>query len=362
MNTSLPKLIIMSAALVVLGAACSKDTSAPLDDGGIFRTTDGGETWTRHNVYPTSQGVGTISRYDAIRIVIDPTDRKTIYAGTLQNGLVVSYDEGATWQHARQIKDNIVREIIIDPRDKCNVYVAWFKSVMRSTDCTRTFTEVYKDPQEGVQIRALAMHPDDAKTLYAGLSDGRVIKSIDSGATWRTMYHFKDRVIRFVINPENPAIMYAALLSKGLWRSIDGGESWESLKKKLAGAATAGVANFTSGYDVALDPSHNEVVYYATKVGIMRSPDDGESWEIVPILTSPGEARIYSVAVDPHDPKVIMYGATLGNRSVLYKTEDGGENWTIKKVPTTRISISLAFDKEKKGLIYLGTYFRPPAD
>jgi photosystem II stability/assembly factor-like uncharacterized protein len=360
MPTQLSKLTIFVFALLLLGAACGNDAQTPQADGGMFRTSDGGETWTQKIVYPTSQGLSSIAHVDAINLIVDPTDRKTLYAGTLAKGLLVSYNQGETWQHVNLIQSGVVREVIIDPTDRCNIYIAWINKVMRSEDCTRTWTELYSVPQQGVQIRGLAMNPEDSSILFAGLSNGHLLKTRDSGVTWRVANQFGNRIVRLSYKPGDSSIMYAALFSQGLWRSLNGGTTWESLKDKMAGAASAGTRNFSSGYDLEFDPSDSSTLYYATNVGILKSIDDGESWEIVPLLTSPGEARIYEVAISPHDPKVIYYGALLGLRPVLYKSSDSGRNWSIKKVPSTRIPISIDFDPKTDGLMYLGTYFRPP--
>lgn len=349
------------AALMVMGVGCGGNQDAPLDDGGVFKSNDGGATWEQKATYLSSQGVGNIKRVDAIRLVIDPTDHRTIYAGTLENGMLYSIDEGESWQHVRDITSGIVREVIIDPQNRCSLFIAWQDKIMHSGDCARTVDALYDVPQSGVEVRTLAIHPNNSDVLFAGLSNGHLLRSEDGGATWRLVHDFKDLVTRFEINPRTPSIMYGVLMKRGLVRSIDAGASWERLNQKMAGTvSSAAKNNFDAGYDVALDPSNTSVVYFATKVGIVKSIDDGESWDIVPILTSPGEARIWELTISPHDPKVVYYSATLGTRAVLYKTEDGGETWDIKKTPTTRIPLSVALDPETDGRVYFGTYYRPP--
>jgi hypothetical protein len=91
-------LLVGLAALVLLGQGCaggSKTAAGP--DGGIFRTADGGDTWRQLQVINDGSKRGSIAGVGIMTLVIDPQDVNTIYAGTVENGVMFSNDAGESW-------------------------------------------------------------------------------------------------------------------------------------------------------------------------------------------------------------------------------------------------------------------------
>ena len=100
------------------------------------------------------------------------------------------------------------------------------------------------------------------------------------------------------------------------------------------------------------DKSAKDGIVYANKLGIFRltSPEDGR-WQFLDLLTPQATDRIFSATVNPQDSKDIIYGTT----NALYRSNDGGINWSIKKLPTNHAAKVLEFSPDNK-FLYLGAY------
>lgn len=350
-------LFIPILALVFLGAGC-RDSKTVQNDGGVFLSKDSGATWEQRVVLPTKEGVKSLGRVDAIVLEIDPTDNRTLYAGTLANGAFVSNNYGETWS-SLPVSAGIIRAIEADPNSRCSIFVSTGRETHKSTDCGRSFIEIFTTPNGGIEVRKILVDRANSNNVYIGLSNGDLIQSLDGGINWRTNARFSSRITDIVQNPFNPDIILVSTEFNGLKRAFDRGQTWDDLTGKISAAVSGGKKNTSTGYAVIYDPVEDGLIYYASKLGILKSPDDGETWDIVPLLSAPGEARIYNLAVNSLRNKEIWYSATIGERPILYKSIDGGKNWDIIKIPTSRIPLSLTMDGKNPDWIYFGTYLKP---
>ena len=93
------------------------------------------------------------------------------------------------------------------------------------------------------------------------------------------------------------------------------------------------------------------VVYLATDRLILRSPDNGITWESVKLLQPEKDAVINAIAVDPKNPANIYYVTN----TTFFRSTDSGVSWTTKNLPTARSGRSLLIDFNDPNVIYLGT-------
>ena len=130
----------------------------------------------------------------------------------------------------------------------------------------------------------------------------------------------------------------------GMARTLDSGLTWEIIFDQLRPFRDAGrVIGFSQ-------TKQGGTVYAATYFGVLRSQDQGATWEGLNLLTAPNEVVISAIATDPANPNFITYGA--GN--TIYRSRDGGVNWAIQRLPTTRTISQLVFDHSNSANIYLG--------
>jgi len=344
------KIIFLGIAFVCLalmGVGCIKFTSGPTGEtGGVWKTADQGETWEQKVKFPTAQGVGEIGQVNIKTIAVDPSDHLAIYAGTTADGLIYSYDGAETWNSAKQLDTGPVAAIAVDPGDKCTLYAATRNKIYKSEDCSRTFEQVYYETRTDVDITAIEVDWYNHSVVYAGTSDGDLLKSTDAGASWSAVHRFDGDVNDFLVDPFDSRVLYVATENKGLWKSADSGESWNDFDAELRD-----FKNSRDIYFIVADKTSQNTIIIATKYGLIRSYDGGDNWSEIELVTPPGTATITALAINPREGKEIFYTT----KGAFYKSLDSGTSWVTKKIPAVERSASaLAIDTENAKVIYLG--------
>src|SRR5262245_23756547 len=147
-------------------------------------------------------------------IAIDPTSPATMYAGTKYNGVFKTTNGGATWTAANiGMPNTLVVNIVIDPVTTTNVYASTDgQGVFRSTDGGATWTAINNGLSGALPllIYGLAIDPVTRTTLYAGTAGG-VYKTTNSGASWSLASTGLSTtwVNSVTINPTAPGTLYA---------------------------------------------------------------------------------------------------------------------------------------------------------
>lgn len=232
---------LMTSAIVI-------DPSAPgvlyvaTAGGGVFKSVDGALSWV-----PQNTGLGGLSVYS---LAIDPQTPTTLYAGLEGAGLYRTTDGAATWVPGPGLAPSTVWAIAVDPATPGTLYAGLdlgvFKSVNGGAGWTTTGPLHYTIPGDptvktGGEVRALLIDASAPATVYAGLADGSgMFKSVDAGATWAQasvglLSEFgNDRFITVLAqDPLAPATLYASSTG-GTFRSRDGGATWAAFNTGLA--------------------------------------------------------------------------------------------------------------------------------
>jgi photosystem II stability/assembly factor-like uncharacterized protein len=205
---------------------------------GVYKSIDAGATWVL-----SSQGIGS-DAYVA-SLAIDRKNSAVLYAGTIgivtvfggRGGVFKSTDGGQSWKQVGY--SGHIAALAIDPVDSAIVYAGYrvrgqFDSggVYRSTDGGQTW-----QPPDGLMqlysIDALAIDPTVPTTGYAGggpMLSG-LFKTTDRGATWKGLTlpgTYSPAVRAIAVDPSNNQTLYAAT-DNGLFKTADGGSSWTAL-------------------------------------------------------------------------------------------------------------------------------------
>jgi photosystem II stability/assembly factor-like uncharacterized protein len=107
--------------------------------------------------------------------------------------------------------------------------------IARTTDGGRTWTAL-NDGLRVLDVRALAIDPQDWTVLYAGTEGGGVYKSVNAGGNWQAAGYGMDpqaAVRAIAIDPRNSQVIYAADQRTGVYRSVDAGKHWTQLSDGL---------------------------------------------------------------------------------------------------------------------------------
>jgi photosystem II stability/assembly factor-like uncharacterized protein len=334
---------------------------------GVFKSTDGGETW-----FPSNNGITTRSGAsgDAIPIfslTLDPNDPNIVWVGT-QNvrGIFKSLDGGQTWEEKtngiHDYEGITFRGFSIDPHSSDIVYAAgelsswlWARGLGESTgrEFDKTMGVVYKTTDGGenwTQIwrgdnlaRYIWINPQDSDVLYlstgifdreAANSDDEtdtpggvgVLKSTDGGQTWEQINNGITNLYvgTLFMHPENPEVLLAGSSNNayydggGVFLTTNGGASWE----KVLNDGVQSVEISTS----------NPMIAYAGNPGfIYRSADGGRTWQTIQSEEEmgwgpPGVEAGFPIdfQVDPRDPQRIFANNYGGGN---FMSEDGGVTW-----------------------------------
>jgi photosystem II stability/assembly factor-like uncharacterized protein len=289
-------------------------------NGGVWKTSDFGNTWTPIFDDQASGSVGALA--------VAPSDPNILYVGSgeglqrpdlaVGDGVYKSTDAGKTWTHLGLRDAQQITAIVVDPKNPDRVFVAaeghpygpnGERGVFRSLDGGKNFEKVlYKDENTGAAD--LVMDPSNPQILFAALWAARVAPwEVRSGES-------------FVIP------------GSGLYKSTDGGTTWRPVTKGLPTSAEL------ARIGIAISPSHPQRMYVSAESkkdpGIYRSDDAGESWQFVN-----GDHRIggrgpgaMGIAVSPDNPDLIYVANTTtwkstdaGKTFVGFKGAPGGDDY-----------------------------------
>lgn len=341
--------LVSLVAITTLGAGCSLSGSSKSadnsKDGGVYKSTDSGTTWSQAVAYPTARSIGSIGTAEILALATDPQDHKVLYAGTSENGLLYSYDSAASWFTVQDanMQTNAISAVAVDPKNICTLFAASGARLYRSTTCGRTFESVYDESREKISVQEIAMDWYNDGQLYIGLSNGDVLKSFNRGETWVKVLAAKDEVSSILVSYQDSRIVLVGA-DGSFWKSTDGGVSWTE--------KTDALDSFKSSNKIVAltQDAAGSVVYAASKYGLLKSTDVGETWGSVKLLTAPGEVAIKALAVNPKNANNIYYVTD----STFYVTTDNGADWDTQKLTGGWGASVLLNDPVETSTIYLG--------
>jgi len=259
------------------------------------------------------------------------TNPDIVYAGT-DNGVFKSSDGGATWS-SFGLSGKIVRVIRAAPANALYVYAGTDQGLYRSSDGGTTWT--YCGFADAI-INALAVHPTNPLIAYAGMGDyildnpGGIYKTVDGGVTWLSKYAPEnlDEVKALLIDANDANLIYAGIRNSyncyNFCRSTDAGENWVEVKFGLSTPGGVSLAMTPAGFAPA--------ALYVVVDGddVYKSSDQGKTW--VGIAKSKIQVGSWSpkrISVDPNAPNTIYMGNGWTNveKENFFKSMDGGETW-----------------------------------
>lgn len=342
---------------------------------GIFKSTDGGETWElKVNGLPDLQKTGRIgldiakSNPNVIYAYVDnhnpgrlaEAGERDAY-GRQKQGRVIkgaevyrSDDKAETWRKvsadSRYMEGFggtygwVFGQIRVDPNDEDVVYIMGLR-LARSTDGGKNFETLYFPGLHG-DHHGLWINPADSRHLI-NVNDGGLNISYDYGETWQN-FHRIHPIVQFynvAYDMDKPFNVYGSVQDHGTYMGNvkhDIGESYRSENGTTAWRAVPG----GEGTHVAVDPTDSRVIYSSTFYGrLQRSVYKDGKWIRENILPEVKEGEpplrgqwMAPTIISPHNHLVVYHGMQY-----LFRSVDQGENWE-------RISPDLTYiDPDKQG-------------
>lgn len=367
MNKKSFKLILALLGAVLLTSACSfsttsSTTTAQTVDSSLFVTGDRGNTWRSFVAVPNTTGqAGSIADLSVNVMTMDPQDNKAVYLASYDNGLYYTYNVVEGWNFVSGLPRTTVNDVKVDPKAKCVIYAAISNRVYRSSDCSRTWTQIYFDSNTGVTVNVVAIDQYNTGNIYIGTSRGEIIKSIDSGNSWRTIKRLDEGILRLIISPLDSRLIFVATEKNKIYSFNSNTDTNAADSTNLD--VNFQVENWTDMNDVLKDynlglslkdiivNTKDGIIFLATEKVILRSGDNGVTWENINLIQPEKDAVINAIAVNPTDSNEIYY---VTNTAFL-RSSDGGVTWTTKNLPTKRSGRKLLIDFKNPDVIYLGT-------
>ena len=292
---------------------------------GVYKSIDGGKSWTNTGL-KESEHIG--------RIVIDPRNSDVVYVaaqGPLwrkggDRGLFKTTDGGKTWSKILNVDDwTGANDVQLDPRNP-DVLVAtmWQRErrtfgfvaggpgsgVYRSTDAGKTWTKSQSGfPSEDLGRIGLSMSPANPSVVYAmaeaANGKGGFFRSRDGGASWERMGDTQmggNYYNRIFADPKTVDRVYA--VDVNLQVSDDGGKSFHRVGEKN---------KHVDNHVVVVDPDNTDHLIVGCDGGVYETFDRGGSWRFTANLPV---SQYYRVATDNSRPFYRVYGGAQDNFSV----------------------------------------------
>lgn len=318
--------------------------------GGVFKTVNKGETWTNASAIMTASGkASNFNSLNVASLSMDPNDNKALYYGSIDNGLLYTYDAGVSWTLDRALGQGTIESVAIDPKNKCNIYVTRVNKILKSIDCNRTWSQIYQDNDQAASMNRVAVDPLNSSIIYAVISRGDLIKSDDGGNAWQTVYRFEDRIAKLIINNKNSREMFVMTYKKGIYRTYDGGQNWARMVE-VDNALKDNEMKYEVRDFLVIDNDGGRIIFLATYYGLLKSIDNGLTWKKLDLLAPEDRATINALAVNFSNTEEIYYTTN----TTFYKSLDGGTSWKTIPLPTSRAGWRLLIDQKNPSVIYLG--------
>jgi photosystem II stability/assembly factor-like uncharacterized protein len=391
----------MSGRIAALDAVTEKDGKTTMfvgsATGGVWKSTDGGTTFKAIFDKEPVQSIGVIT--------IDPNNHKTIWVGTgeswtrnstsVGDGIYKSTDGGESWTNMGLPNSERIVKIFVDPRSSDTVYACvpgklWSDSADRglykTSDGGKHWNQILKGANLSTGCASLSMDPKNADVLFASLWDFRrkgwtfrsggesatapsgsgLFRSADAGKSWTEITESANKGfpkkpygrIAVAVAPSNAQIVYSFVegTDAALFRSDDGGKTWDKRDKSQwmvwrpfyfanltidpanpdrlfkpnlrlimsldGGKSFAGVGGGTHGdhHVIWIDPSNTQHVITGDDGGLWQSYDGGNKWwkqNNLPV------SQFYHVSVDDADPFQV-YGGLQDNSSWVGQSQFPG--------------------------------------
>ena len=334
---------------------------------GLWKSLDAGKTW---------EFIGLEGSEHIARIRIHPEDPNTVYVAAIGNlwipnetrGVYRTTDGGNTWEKILYVSDKAgAGDLILDPNNPRIIYAATWQMkrngyrmdsggpdsrIFKSTDGGNTWKDISETP--GLPgfpwgITGLAVSPQDSNRIWAIIEaeDGGVFRSDDAGVSWKKIN--ENRALRqrawyysrIYADPQNVDKVYVMNVSYGV--STDGGKTF-TLKNAPHG----------DHHDLWIAPENNQRMAIADDGGAQISNDGGNNWTT---YHNQPTAQFYRVTTDNHFPYRI-YGAQQDNSTVRILHRSSGNAITEAHWESTAggESAHLAPDPKDNNIVYGGTY------
>jgi photosystem II stability/assembly factor-like uncharacterized protein len=288
---------------------------------GVYKSTDGGRSW---------QHLGLRDGQQIAQIAVDPRDADRLfvavaghpYGPNTERGIFRSTDGGQTFERVLYKDENTGgADVQIDPSNPETVYASLWEAregpwenaawngtgggIFKSTDGGKTWRQLTKGLPNGIVQANLAVAPSQTSSLFAAVATTagvNLYRSDDGGESWRVATDDTRPALRIGggdlpvvrFDPKNPDVVYSASIV--CWRSTDGGKTWTGIR---------GAPGGDDYQNVWINPNDTNIILLGSDQGAIISVNGGETWSS---WYNQPTAQLYHVGADNDFPYRVCSG------------------------------------------------------
>lgn len=325
-----------NAKIVYAGTGESNTRNSVSIGEGLYKTTDGGNNW---------QKIGLDSTERISKILIDPTEKKTVYAAapgplwksSVHRGLYKTTDGGKTWNKILYVNEETgCADIAIHPTKTSTLFASMWQfqrkpyafnsggkgsGLFKSTDGGKTWNKITQGFPEGdlgrIVVTINPSKPSEVLAIVEAKEPGLYI-STDEGDTWKKLAATENITARpfyfstLVYDPKDAKKVYRPAFDFAY--SSDGGYSWSN-------TIIGGVNPHADHHALWINPNNTDIMYLGTDGGVYLSMNKGSSWQF---LNNLPVGQFYHVSVDNQEPYNVFGGLQDNNSWMAPNTSPGG--------------------------------------
>ncbi len=335
----------LTTIILLTGLSCSLGSKSG-SDGGVYRSTDGGNSWEHKGyVEQIKKKTVTINSVNVRKMKFDPYNRQIIYLATNSDGLYKTTDGGESWKKTG-LQNMQITDLGIDAKNPNIIYVTSGQYLYKTSDAGENWTKIYTENKSSGILYNVAVDSFDGNKIYLTNNLGGMFKSYDAGNSWQQIYWFDNPVSSLEINPRDTRLIYAIIENKGIWYSQNGGDDWSELNAGLKQFGKSGKKINSFVID-----SDNSLIYMGTDYGLLKSDDGGETWAAIKTLIGFDTQPIKKVVINPQNKNLIYHTTS----KLIYCSKDGGFNWTSLEPINSKRGISdILINPDDSNIIYVG--------
>jgi hypothetical protein len=337
----------------------------------FYRSDNGGTTWTPFsNVSGSVWGPPGVRAGVPIDVTVDPDNPSVLYANNYGGGVFRSVDGAVTWDIWSKGFSGADIHIVHIPSDTpSSVYAIGRSGPYVSPNYGEDWVGLANGAATFAEWDAIASKPANSSVLL--MSDehqGVILFSNDGGNNFSEVLRQPDadaadpskrqgfRGLAFA--PSSPSVVYAGLSKdRGTFLSSSplGTVVYKSQDGGMTFSPMPGALDGTNVRRLIVDPSNADIVYAATTNGVYKSTTGASNWALIGSL---GSNKIEALAIDPQQPGYILVGEIFGG---IWMSTNSGANWvgplnTGFSSPNPYIS-SLVLDPVTQNTVYAGDLY-----
>lgn len=336
----------------------------------FYRSEDGGDNWDTYEREEGVWGPPGVRAGVPIDVTVDPDDPYTLYVNNYGGGVLKSTDGGETWSSwSKGYTGAEIHNLDVDPENDATVYAIGRSGPFKSTNGGDNWTGIANGDAANIpEWYSIKQKPDDSSIiLIADEHQGRIFRSTDSGNYFKEvlMHPSADdsdpngrqgfKALTFSLSHQN--VVYAGLAQDRNLLDTSSPAGTAIYKSTDAGSTWSAKTSMIDGTSInalAVHPTDPNTVYATTTKGVYKTTDGADNWSSLSDLS---DRDIRSLAIDPSSPDILYAGEEKGG---VWKSSDGGSSWTGPKntgFSSANPSIRrLAIDPTNTSVVYAGDW------